>query len=328
MNNSNSSLIGVTVGGALFLLVLFYIVSLVLDYQSYSDFTVLKTFAGWLSLFLVASFVTVIMGRMSQLITSGWFIGILVGAVIIIGLSATFLFTTAGPRTTTLDGQAIRSVSELEEFNTGGVTKKEVTGEAAAFKSAFEKKCNKCHTMKSVESTLVTKYVSKNEIGKVVEMMANFPNSGIQADDVPNITAYLNALYGVGSAPAEKSEAPKKEEPSASGADASDAEEAAPAAANTDFDVKALEKELEDYDTIAGEELYNASCAMCHNTGISGAPKTGTAEEWSNRMPQGVKKMVEKSIEGFNSMPARGGNSNLSDKEVGDAVAYMIEATL
>ncbi|ACF14331.1 cytochrome c class I [Chloroherpeton thalassium ATCC 35110] len=327
MDNSKFQLIGVAVGGAIFFLVLFYLVSLATGYQPYADgvssFAVLKTVFGWLALFLVASFVTMIMGRMSQLITSGWFIGILVGAVIIVGLSATFLFSTAGPRTTTLDGQAIRSVAELEEFNTGGVKKKEVTGEAAAFKETFEKRCNKCHTMKSVESTLVTKYVSKNEIGKAVNMMASFPNSGILPEDVPNITAYLNALYGVDG----KSAAPAKEEPAA--APASGADAAAPAKEEAaSFDATAIKAELKNYDTIAGEDLYNASCAMCHSTGISGAPKVGTAGDWSNRMPQGVKEMAKKSIDGFNSMPARGGNPSLSDEQVSNAVAFMVDASL
>lgn len=79
------------------------------------------------------------------------------------------------------------------------------------------------------------------------------------------------------------------------------------------------------YNAAAGKAVYDASCAMCHNTGMMNAPKTGVKADWTARMGQGLEKMVSKSIAGFNTMPARGGNAKLTNQQVGDAVAYMVE---
>lgn len=83
------------------------------------------------------------------------------------------------------------------------------------------------------------------------------------------------------------------------------------------------------YNAAAGKAVYDASCAMCHNTGMAGAPKTGDKAAWASRMGQGLDKMVAKSITGFKGakgmMPAKGGNLKLTNVEVGNAVAYMVQ---
>ncbi len=77
-----------------------------------------------------------------------------------------------------------------------------------------------------------------------------------------------------------------------------------------------------------GQGIYMNFCAPCHATGVAGAPKTGDKEAWAPRLKQGEKVLVERAINGFQGkagfMPARGGNSALSDAEIADAVAYMI----
>jgi cytochrome c5 len=76
-----------------------------------------------------------------------------------------------------------------------------------------------------------------------------------------------------------------------------------------------------------GQGIYMNFCAPCHATGVAGAPKVGDKAAWGPRLKQGEKTLVERSIKGFQGasgfMPARGGNSALSDSEVADAVAYM-----
>jgi|GEM_PF-1774847 len=331
---------GIFVGSAIFFIVLFFFVSLGTGYEPYAEhastFSVLKTVFGWLALFAFASVVIVYLGRMSQLITSGWFLGILIGAIVVVSISAAFLFTAAGPRTTTVEGVAIRSVKQLNEFASGGATKQEVTGEAAQYKATFDKRCSSCHTIKSIENALSGKYAAKNNVAFVVKWMAGMPNSPVQQSEVDGIIMYINALYGVGE---EKSEAPAETAVAdAGGADATTVEESteeAPAEegvetaeAEVSFDKEAILAEVNEFDTIEGEGIYKQSCAMCHDSGLSGAPKTGTASDWGTRMPQGVKKMTEKSIQGFNMMPARGGNSALTDEQVGHAVAFMVEESL
>lgn len=233
MDNSKNKLLAVPLLGAVFFLVLFFLVSLATGYKPYSEaasvFSVLRTVFGWLGLFAFASFVIVMFGRMSQLITSGWFIGILGGAVVAVGGSAIFLFSAAGPRTTTVDGKSIRSVKQLTAFLEGGTAAidaaenpnaqqgdaaaPKVTGEAAQYAGLFEKKCNSCHPFKSVASKFTTKYVAQGKIADAVEMMRSMPNSGITKQDAEHIVTYLTAAYSK-----------KAEAPAATGA-------AAPAAA-------------------------------------------------------------------------------------------------
>jgi len=81
------------------------------------------------------------------------------------------------------------------------------------------------------------------------------------------------------------------------------------------------------HDLAKGKEIYDANCAACHAEGIMKAPKTGDAEAWAARIEQGMDTLVKKSIEGYNAegmMPAKGGNPDLSDEEVANAVAYMV----
>ena len=80
-------------------------------------------------------------------------------------------------------------------------------------------------------------------------------------------------------------------------------------------------------DTGKGQGVYMNFCAPCHASGVAGAPKVGDKAAWAPRLKQGEKILVERAIKGFQGasgfMPARGGNSALSDSEVADAVAYM-----
>lgn len=72
-----------------------------------------------------------------------------------------------------------------------------------------------------------------------------------------------------------------------------------------------------------GEAVYSAVCAGCHGTGAAGAPKAGDAGAWSGRIAQGYDTLVKHAITGIRAMPPKGGNPDLSDVEVGRAVAFL-----
>lgn len=72
-----------------------------------------------------------------------------------------------------------------------------------------------------------------------------------------------------------------------------------------------------------GEEVYNSVCMMCHATGMMESPKLGDSGAWSARISQGLDTLVDHAINGYNMMPAKGGNGSLSDEEVKNAVIYM-----
>lgn len=74
----------------------------------------------------------------------------------------------------------------------------------------------------------------------------------------------------------------------------------------------------------SGEEVYNGACVACHGAGIAGAPKTGDKAIWAPRIAQGVNVLYEHAIKGFKAMPAKGGQTALSDEEVKAGVDYQI----
>ena len=78
-----------------------------------------------------------------------------------------------------------------------------------------------------------------------------------------------------------------------------------------------------------GQRVYAASCAACHERGVSGAPKLGDKADWAPRIAQGQDVLVTHAKNGFAGkrgfMPPKGGNAALTDAEVAAAVSYMVE---
>ncbi|MEJ2045108.1 MAG: cytochrome c5 family protein [Reinekea sp.] len=77
---------------------------------------------------------------------------------------------------------------------------------------------------------------------------------------------------------------------------------------------------------LSGEEVYSSACIACHGSGVLGAPKFGSSEDWAPRIAQGIDVLHDHALNGFNSMPARGGNASLSDEEVFAAIDHMISS--
>lgn len=72
-----------------------------------------------------------------------------------------------------------------------------------------------------------------------------------------------------------------------------------------------------------GKKVYEATCQACHGGAVPGIPHVGKKEDWAPRIKQGKDILHKHAIEGFNAMPAKGGNGSLSDDEVKAAVDYM-----
>lgn len=78
---------------------------------------------------------------------------------------------------------------------------------------------------------------------------------------------------------------------------------------------------------IDGAAIYGQVCTACHDTGAAGAPKKGDADAWAPRLEQGTETLYSHAINGFNAMPAKGGNPSLSDDEVKAAVDHLVAAS-
>jgi cytochrome c5 len=72
-----------------------------------------------------------------------------------------------------------------------------------------------------------------------------------------------------------------------------------------------------------GEQIVQARCIKCHQTGEGGAPKIGDRAAWIPRAKQGIDVVVRSAIKGHGGMPARGGQADLTDAEMRSAVIYM-----
>lgn len=81
-------------------------------------------------------------------------------------------------------------------------------------------------------------------------------------------------------------------------------------------------------DAIDGEGIYGSICMACHETGAAGSPVRGDEAAWAERTGKGFATLLDHALNGFNAMPARGGNPNLSDAEVRAAVAYLVEPVM
>ena len=74
----------------------------------------------------------------------------------------------------------------------------------------------------------------------------------------------------------------------------------------------------------SGKEVVDAVCAACHAKGVNGAPKIGDRKAWGKRAEQGLTSLTENALKGIRGMPSHGGKMDLTDLEIGRAVAYMV----
>ena len=82
---------------------------------------------------------------------------------------------------------------------------------------------------------------------------------------------------------------------------------------------------------MSGPQVYNTACLACHGAGIGGAPILGDAASWGPRIAKGTQTLNDHALNGFTDvgyMPPKGGRVDLSDREILDAVAYMVSQAI
>ena len=75
----------------------------------------------------------------------------------------------------------------------------------------------------------------------------------------------------------------------------------------------------------AGDAVYKAQCAACHEAGVAGAPKFGDAGAWAARIGTGYEALLNSVLKGKGAMGAQGGGA-FSDIEIGRAVVHIANA--
>jgi cytochrome c5 len=77
---------------------------------------------------------------------------------------------------------------------------------------------------------------------------------------------------------------------------------------------------------LTGTQVYTEVCGGCHESGALDSPKFKEKADWGKRIAQGYPTLLEHALKGYNKMPARGGDPELSDLEVARGVVYMTNA--
>jgi cytochrome c5 len=90
---------------------------------------------------------------------------------------------------------------------------------------------------------------------------------------------------------------------------------------------EATSEKTGDSGSISGEKIAQKNCALCHASGMMNSPKIGDKEQWAPRIAQGKEMLVNNAIKGIGVMPAKGGNTSLSDAEVAAAVVWMANSS-
>ena len=80
---------------------------------------------------------------------------------------------------------------------------------------------------------------------------------------------------------------------------------------------------------VEGRTVWAGTCQACHGLGEAGSPKITDKDAWAPRIAQGIETLHDHALKGFigpegTMMPERGGNLDLSDKQIFAAVDYMV----
>jgi len=72
-----------------------------------------------------------------------------------------------------------------------------------------------------------------------------------------------------------------------------------------------------------GRRVYEQTCSACHATGVMSAPRFANANDWMPRLKKTNDELIRHTLNGYNNMPAKGGNPLLARPDVIAAVDYM-----
>jgi cytochrome c5 len=75
----------------------------------------------------------------------------------------------------------------------------------------------------------------------------------------------------------------------------------------------------------SAQDIVEGLCNSCHLAGVLGAPVVGNKAQWEARLAEGWDRLVHAAVNGVGSMPAKGGDPSLTEEQIAEAIAYMLE---
>lgn len=75
----------------------------------------------------------------------------------------------------------------------------------------------------------------------------------------------------------------------------------------------------------SGEQIFNKVCIQCHaaDGNVPNAPRITHNNEWAARIAKGFDTLFKNALNGFNAMPAKGGQADLTNDELKRVIVYM-----
>ncbi|MCF7825601.1 MAG: c-type cytochrome [Candidatus Marinimicrobia bacterium] len=81
-------------------------------------------------------------------------------------------------------------------------------------------------------------------------------------------------------------------------------------------------------DLVNGEKIYKDNCMLCHTGAIEGAHRLDQNSRWQESAEKGFDQLVYNTVHGYRGkygeLPVMGMCSQCSEKDIEDAVAYML----
>jgi cytochrome c5 len=72
-------------------------------------------------------------------------------------------------------------------------------------------------------------------------------------------------------------------------------------------------------------QIYQQYCALCHVSGVAGAPQLEDKDEWEKREKQGEEVLLQHVVNGYNAMPAKGTCMTCSEADLQATIEYMLQ---
>lgn len=79
--------------------------------------------------------------------------------------------------------------------------------------------------------------------------------------------------------------------------------------------------------TVRQTQQWSQSCALCHVSGVGGAPVVGNAEQWQPRVEQGPEQLLTHTLEGYANMPPLGYCMSCETEDFRAMIAWMSRTT-
>ncbi len=77
-----------------------------------------------------------------------------------------------------------------------------------------------------------------------------------------------------------------------------------------------------------GRQIYNEYCHMCHGGGMPDVPQFGKVDDWEPLKQKGTEALYNAAIYGVKAMPPKGLCDKCSEKQIKEAVDYMMSSSM